>query len=141
MICTAPTSSMETLRSYEPSFIYVLAALTLIQTNILVNAGGHIRIAGLGSASIPPTSPWVDVDRSFHGAAPELIDPQRFGFVGAEVTKASDIYAFGVIAWEVSRTHVNTSGRNTDRDGIILRYSLDEFSSPIETRLQGCIRC
>jgi len=44
----------------------------------------------------------VDVDRSFHGAAPELIDPRRFGFVGTEGTKASDVYAFGIIAWEVS---------------------------------------
>ena len=85
-------------------------ALTFVQTNILVNAGGHTRIAGLGTASIPPDLLWVDVDRFFHGAAPELIDPQRFGFVGTEITKASDIYALGVIAWEVSGVHVNSRG-------------------------------
>lgn len=106
-------------------------ALTFVQTNILVNAGGHTRIAGLGAASIPPNLLWVDVDRFFHGAAPELIDPQRFGIIGTEVTKASDIYAFGVIAWEVSRLHVTSCGRNTDRDEIILRFSLGEFRSPI----------
>jgi len=88
-------------------------ALTFVQTNILVNAGGHIRIAGLGAASIPPNLPWLDVDRFFQGAAPELIDPQRFGFVGTEITKASDVYAFGVIAWEVSGVHVSSCGRNT----------------------------
>ena len=108
--------------------------LIFIQTNILVNAGGHVRIAGLGAASIPPTLPWIDVDQFFHSAAPELIDPQRFGFSGTEITKASDIYAFGVIAWEVSGVRVNYSGQNTDRDGNILRFSLDGFHSPISTR-------
>jgi hypothetical protein len=62
--------------------------------------------------------PGVDVDRFFHGAAPELIDPQRFGLVGTESTKASDIYAFGMIAWQVSGLHVNYSGRNTKCDGL-----------------------
>jgi len=54
--------------------------------------------------------PVVDVDRFFHGAAPELIDPQSFGFVGTESTKASDMYAFGVLAWEVSGGDVNFHG-------------------------------
>ena len=78
-------------------------ALIFVQTNILVDAGGHVRIAGLGAASIPSVVSEVEVDWSFYGAAPELIDPQRFGLVGAEITKASDIYAFGIIAWQVSR--------------------------------------
>ena len=76
-------------------------ALTFVQTNLLVDAGGHIRIAGLGAASIPFT-PAVDVDRFFYGAAPELVDPQRFQSTDAGVTTASDMYAFGVLAWEVS---------------------------------------
>lgn len=44
----------------------------------------------------------VDVDRFFHGAAPELADPRRWGARGAGASKASDLFAFGVLAWEVS---------------------------------------
>ena len=80
-------------------------ALMFVQTNILVDAGRHIRIAGLGAATIPSTTPGVDIDRCFRGATPEFIGPQCFGFGGAERTKPNDIYAFGIIAWEVGRAH------------------------------------
>ena len=82
-----------------------------VQQNILVDADGCIRIAGLGAVSIPYGASEVDVDRSFYGAAPELLDPQRFGFADAKSTKASDVYAFGIIAWQVSRFHVDYSGK------------------------------
>ena len=88
-------------------------ALTFVQTNILVDAGGRIRLAGLGAVSIPSTMPGVDVDRISYGAVPESIDPQCFAFVGTESAMANDVYAFGIIAWEVSRVHKNSSGRNT----------------------------
>ena len=77
-------------------------ALTFIQTNILIDSGGHARIAGLGAALLPPAASGVDIDRFFHGAAPELVDPQRFRLPNTEPTTASDVYAFGVLAWEVS---------------------------------------
>lgn len=44
----------------------------------------------------------MDIDRFFYGAAPELADHERFGLTDTGVTKASDVYAFGVLAWEVS---------------------------------------
>ena len=44
------------------------------------------------------------MDTFFHGAAPELVNPQRFGLIDTGTTKASDMYAFGVLAWEVSPT-------------------------------------
>lgn len=62
---------------------------------------GHVRFAGLGTASILRAMPGVDVDRSFHGAAPELIDPQRWGSMDPGATMASDVYAFAILAWEV----------------------------------------
>jgi len=76
-------------------------SLTFLQTNILVDGDGHARIAGLGTALIPSTVPAADVDQSFHGTAPELIDPRRRGFTDAGVTMASDVFAFAVLAWEV----------------------------------------
>lgn len=66
--------------------------LKLLQTNILVDADGHVRVS------------------FFHGAAPELINPQHFRLTNTGATKASDVYAFGVLAWEVSGTHVGSSG-------------------------------
>ena len=71
------------------------------QTNVLVGGDGHARIAGLGTAFILRAMPGVDVDRSFYGAAPELIDPQRWGSMDPGVTMASDVYAFAILAWEV----------------------------------------
>jgi len=72
--------------------------LTFAQTNILVDARRRACIAGLGTALLP------SVDRFFNGTAPELVDPRRFGLTDIGTTKASDTYAFGVLAWEVSTT-------------------------------------
>lgn len=77
-------------------------ALTFVQTNILVDVRGHARIAGLGEAFPLSPVPGVDIDRFFHGVAPELVDPESIGLSDTGATKASDVYAFGVLAWEVS---------------------------------------
>ena len=87
-------------------FPYFYHALTFVQTNILVDADGHARVLGLGAACIPSAAPWVDVDRFFHGAAPELVDPGRFRSTNTEATTASDVYAFGILAYEVSGWHL-----------------------------------
>lgn len=71
-------------------------SLIFVQTNVLVDAHGRARVAGLGTALLPSAA-----DRFFHGAAPELVDPQRLGLNETGTTKASDMYAFGVLAWEV----------------------------------------
>jgi len=63
--------------------------LMIFQTNVLVNGDGRVRIAGLGMASALSTMPAVDVYRFFHGVAPELIDPQRWGLHNAGATMAS----------------------------------------------------
>ena len=43
----------------------------------------------------------VDVDRSFHGAVPEPIDPREWGLGDTGATVASDTHAFAILAWEV----------------------------------------
>lgn len=116
-------------------------ALMFVQTNILIGAGGYVRTACPGTAFTSFTTSRMDVDRFSHGPKPKLINPRRFGSVNIEITKASDIYAFGVIAWEVSRLYANSSGQNTKRIGIILRFSLGESHSPIRVLLRECIRC
>ncbi|KAF9778003.1 kinase-like domain-containing protein [Thelephora terrestris] len=68
--------------------------------NILVSGAGCVRIGSLGTACAQSTAPTVDVDRFFPGAAPEITDPQRWGTSEAGASKSSDLFAFGVLAWE-----------------------------------------
>ena len=90
------------IKIVRPPSPHIRYALTFFQTNILIDAEGHARIAGLGTALLPFNMPRVDIDRLFHGAAPELVDPQHFGTSNAGATKASDVYAFAILSWEVS---------------------------------------
>ena len=95
-------------------------ALTFVQTDILVDHDGHARVAGLGAALLPSAMPGVDIDRFFHGAAPELIEHQRLRLTNAEATKASDAYAFGVLALEVRPTLQYLVGKFFDGRFVLL---------------------
>jgi len=80
--------------------------LTLFQRNVLVDSNGVARLGGLGSAfalSLPASRSDVDDGRLFCGIAPELINPHTFGLVHARTTKDTDMFAFSMLAWEVSR--------------------------------------
>ena len=72
------------------------------QSSILVDVRGPARLGGFGVTLLPPDTPGVEIDRFFHGAAPELVECERFGLTDTRATKASDVYAFGVLVWEVS---------------------------------------
>ena len=68
-----------------------------------MDTDGTARIAGLGSASIlDHTTAQLETRTggSHQGSAPELIYPEEFGLSYPHNTKASDIHAFGVLAWE-----------------------------------------
>jgi hypothetical protein len=95
-------------------------------------------VGGLGAASIPSTGSHAEVDRFFHGAAPELIEPQRFRLANTGATAATDVYAFGVLAWEVSGGHVKISERILRRNGT--RSLPGEFPFTTGAMLQGFIR-
>ena len=79
------------------------------QRNILVDKDGVARLGGLGSALISslPAS-WSDVtsERWFSGIAPELVSPSAFGLTRPRITKATDMFAFGMLVWEVSGSSV-----------------------------------
>lgn len=75
------------------------------QQNILVGLDGTARIAGLGSAFIPSQNhvTWAEMDAEllFYGTAPELVRPNPRKS-STRTTKESDVYAFAILAWEVS---------------------------------------
>jgi len=71
---------------------------------VLVDSEGIPRIAGLGSAFVQ-SSPVAWSEDSFEltrCSAPELVNAGAFGMSKAQTTKASDMYAFGVIAYQVT---------------------------------------
>jgi len=106
-----------------------------------VNGEGHVRIAGLGTAFALPTTLAVDAHLSFHGTAPELIDPQRWGLHNTEAITASDVYAFGVLAWEVRMELVASLGKLLNEMEFIVRFSPGELHFLTRGLSQGLIRC
>ena len=78
---------------------------TFSQTNVLVDSDDTPRIAGLGSALVHwQSSPiaWSDDSHELtRSSAPELVTPDAFGLTGPQATRASDIYSFGVLAYQV----------------------------------------
>ena len=123
-----PHGNPKIVRSSIP---HISHTLIFIQTNILIDADGHARIAGLRTALLPPATPGADIDRFSYGAAPELVDPQRFGLTDTGTTKASDVD----VTWEVSQISNNLAEKILNRVVPFLRFSLGGFHSP--TRV-GC---
>ena len=79
-----------------------------LQKNIRIDDKGTARIAGFASATITirPDIPLGDVDESVESnvsrwCSPEILHPGGFGSAKARITKASDMYAFGILAYEV----------------------------------------
>lgn len=89
------------------TFSHYRSVLTLLKRNVLVDGDGVPRLGGLGSAftlSLPASWSDVEAERLPRGIAPELINPQAFGLMHARTTKATDMFAFGMLAWEVNRS-------------------------------------
>jgi len=93
------------------------------QTNILIDRDFHPRLTDYGLIAIisdpntvdpgSTTSPSVGTVRYM---APELLNPSGFGLKNSDPTKKSDVYAFGVVTYQVNVTSL-ISGPATN-DGI-----------------------
>jgi len=88
---------------------HVIHIHVLIQANILVNKDSTPRISGLGNAYVlPHAAAWTVEGRTSNHRLSRCRAPELAGLGmspnvtdAAHPTKASDMYAFGVMAWEV----------------------------------------
>ena len=88
-----------------------MTALYLIffQANIRIDNQGTARIAGFASATLQLEADialeYADGSDEFNVSrwcSPEILHPSGFGLTKAKATKASDVYAFGMLAYEAS---------------------------------------
>ena len=78
-----------------------------IKANILIDRGGHARLADFGLPTLVSDSPYptssslsADTDTA-RWISPELLDPDRFDFENRRPTRGSDCYALGMTVLEV----------------------------------------
>ena len=95
---------------YVPFSVNALYS-SCLQINIRIDERGSARIAGFAFATLALESGFVleDVNEadglnSSRWCSPEILHPDSFGLTRARLTKASDIYAFGMLAYEVGPT-------------------------------------
>ena len=93
------------------SFLTVVLRSPYLQGNIRIDDQGTARIAGFSSATIilQADLEHEDIDESIESSvarwcSPELLHPGSFGSTKARATKASDMYAFAMLAYEVGPT-------------------------------------
>lgn len=98
---------------------------------------GHVRIAGLGAASILSTTPVENTDQSFYGAFQKLVDPRRRWPTDTGATMASDVYAFADLALEVRMKFAASFDSPPSETEFMLRFSLCD---PMKPLLLGFIR-
>jgi len=78
-----------------------------IKANILIDEGGHARLADFGLLTIVSdptnfmTSGSLAVGGTTRWMSPELLHPDQFGFEDSRPTTESDCYALGMVIYEV----------------------------------------
>jgi hypothetical protein len=110
--------------------LHFVQALTLLKKNVLVDTSGNAYVAGLGMAFHPFNMPGGGIDWYFHGLAPELANPSLPTLLSLPTTKKGDVYAFGILALEVSPTFECHMGERLNGAGVFLRFSLSNHRSP-----------
>jgi len=125
---------MEISEAYECLFPITTLHSLDSQTNIRIDGQGTARIAGFASATIILQAGIAleDVDESvesnvsrWHG--PEILRPGSSGSTKARATKASDMYAFGMLAYEVGPHFL-------DRTSMLLNLRPDFLGSSAVSR-------
>ncbi|KAF9644609.1 kinase-like protein [Thelephora ganbajun] len=103
--------------------------------NIHVDDRGTARIAGFASATVilQPDIALEDVDDSVESnvsrwCSPEILHPAGLGLTKARTTKASDIYSFGMLAFEIFSGRVPFYDR-TDTAAVVTVITTDERPS------------
>jgi serine/threonine protein kinase len=105
-------------------------------SNIVIDADGHVHIADFGIAAFVPTAgqiPWPG--RRFHG--PRIVSPQA-------TSKQSDLYALGVVLYEVATGKtpfdgVPADGRPADRAMIPPSVLCPEIEPALERAILQCL--
>ena len=92
---------------FQPAIVLSGVDLLELEANILINCNGHACIADFGLLTIAPDqSNFISsISHSEGGTtqwmSPELLDPEKFGLDDSRPTKKSDIYALGMVVYEV----------------------------------------
>ena len=83
-----------------------------VQANILIDRDSRPRLTDYGLLTImsdpnvaEPGSAATPSPGSIRFMAPELLNPTSFGLKGSIPTKGCDIYAFGMVVYQVSRSY------------------------------------
>lgn len=88
------------------------------EANILIDDNGHACLADFGLLALvsdpanPVTSSSPPKGGTTQWMSPERLDPQKFGitFKGDQPTKESDVYALGMVIFEVLSGHIPFEG-------------------------------
>lgn len=78
--------------------------MELTQANILVDHNGRMKLTDFGLAAIAEAGQSLTLTTrggAFGWMAPELIDPEFFGFENDRPTFESDVYSFACVCVEV----------------------------------------
>ena len=76
------------------------------QTNIVIDSTFHARLTDYGLLATTSDSSPVDFGSStVRYMAPELLNPSGFNLKNSNPTRKSDIFAFGMVAYQVSVTY------------------------------------
>ena len=106
---------MATSNPYARSVALIFAADNPAQANVLIGNDFRPRLTDYGTIRMLDTqaldhTPFPSSEGDIQYIAPELLDPATFGLSDRNPAKKGDIYAFGMVSYQVSSAVGLTSG-------------------------------